>query len=97
MNIMMIPKEVTFIFVVYDDCDVPIGQVIYNTTVAGGEYCSPNEDMILINELLHLPQWTYVGLGKVYVNAFTRLPQDCGVPYCPEVSYEFVLEWSGEA
>lgn len=94
-NIMMIPKEVTFIFVVYDDCDVPIGQVIYETTVAGGEYCSPNEDTILISELLHLPQWTYVGLGKVYVNAFTRLPQDCGVPYCPEVSYEFVLEWSG--
>lgn len=94
-NIMMIPKEVTFIFVVYDDCDVPIGQVIYNTTVAGGEYCSPNEDTILISELLHLPQWTYVGVGKVYVSAFTRLPQDCGVPYCPEVSYEFSLEWSG--
>lgn len=93
-NIMMIPKEVTFIFVVYDDCDVPIGQTIMDYTIGAGVFCTPNEETFDLTAI-HLPQWTYVGVGKVYVSAFTMLPQNCGVAYCPEISTTFGLEWSG--
>jgi len=93
-NIMMIPKEVTFIFVAYDDCDVPIGQTIMEYTIDPGVFCTPNKDEIELTAI-HLPQWTYVGVGKVYVSAFTTLPQQCGVAYCPELSTTFGIEWSG--
>jgi len=90
-NIMWIPRSVSLVFVVYDDCDVPIGQIILNTTIPGGQFCSPKIVSIVIPDFVHLPQWTYVGRGKVYVSAFTRLPEACGVPYCPEFSYTFAL------
>jgi len=93
-NIMMIPKEVTLIFVAYDDCDVPIGQTVMNFTIDPGVFCTPRIETFDLTAI-HLPQWTYVGVGKVYVSAFTTLPQQCGVAYCPEISTTFGLEWSG--
>jgi len=94
-NIMWIDKEVTLVIVIYDDCDVPIGKIITGQVIEGGVYCSPHKETIKIIPGIHLPQWTYVGTGKVYVSAYTTLPSLCGVPYCPEVSAEFLLEWSG--
>jgi len=94
-NIMFIEKEVTIVAVAYDDCDVPIGQVIVkDVLVPGGSYCHPYYLPVPLPGI-HVPQWTYVGVGKLYVSAFTRLPRLCGVAYCPEVSAQFLLEWRG--
>ena len=92
-NIMWIDKVVTLVVVVYDDCDVPIGQIVKTVTVTGGEWCNPYERDIEILDAIHVPQHTYVGTGKIYVSAFTDLPHNCGIPYCPEVSHEFALVW----
>jgi len=95
-NIMWIPKNVTLVAVAYDDCDVPIGQVIVPITVPGGRYCNPYHMYVEIYPGIHVPQWTYVGTrGKLYVSAFTTLPRLCGVAYCPEISKTFKLEWRG--
>ena len=92
-NIALMPKWVCFVAVVYDDCDVPIGQVDWWQEAQPGEYCSPNYGSIYFE--VHVPQWAYVGVGKVYVSAFTALPRDCGVAYCPEASTTIMLEWRG--
>ena len=85
-NIGWVNRSVTLIVVVYDECDVPIGQVIDVFTIeeAPSVLCSE----LVTNRILelHIPKWAYVGAkGKVYANAFTDLPRDCGIPYCPEV------------
>jgi len=87
-NIAWVPRNVTVIVVVYDECDVPLGQVIL-------EFNMPEADDVLCSSIsvektlcIYIPKWAYVGVGKVYANAFTDLPQDCGIPYCPEVSIQ---------
>jgi hypothetical protein len=35
---------------------------------------------------LQIPQWTYVGVGAVFANAYTNLPELNRVPCCPEES-----------
>jgi hypothetical protein len=94
-NIMWIEKELTLVVVIYDDCDVPIGQVIVRKYVQGGAFCDPHYETVQILNAIHLPQWTYVGVGKVYVSAYTGLPSECGVPYSPEISKTFIINWSG--
>jgi len=90
-SISWIPKHLTLIAVIYDDCDVPIGQWVINTVIDPGAYCSPNHELIVVYCHLPVPQWAYVGQGKIYVSAFTALPRDCGIPYCPEVSRTFSI------
>jgi len=93
-NIMFIKKELTLVAVAYDDCDVPIGQVIVDLWVPGGYFCHPYY-MNIILPAIHIPQWTYVGVGKLYVSAFTALPKDCGAAYSPELGpLNFKLEWA---
>jgi len=85
-NIGWVPRNVTVIVVVYDECDVPVGQEIleFNMPAAPNVLCS---NISVTRELcIPIPKWAYVGVGKVYANAFTHLPQDCGIPYCPEAS-----------
>ena len=91
-NIAWIPRNVTVIVVIYDDCDVPIGQVVIpdlEIPAAPAELCS--EKVISVFPELHIPKWAYIGAGKVYANAFTALPQDCGIPYCPEVMFPILI------
>jgi hypothetical protein len=84
-NIGWVNRTVYLIVVVYDECDVPIGQVIDVFTIdeAAAVLCSEFVTTRILE--LHVPKWAYVGFGKVYANAFTNLPRDCGIPYCPEV------------
>jgi hypothetical protein len=35
---------------------------------------------------LHVPGWTYRGMGTIYANIYTDAPQAGGVPVCPESS-----------
>ena len=92
-NIAWMDKSVTFVVTVYDDGDVPIGQKIADVTISKGAFCSPLSFEIILYDAIHVPQHAYVGIGKVYVSAFTALPSECGVPYCPEKSDTFLIKF----
>ena len=78
------------ILVVYDENQVPIGQEIIQQSVANGEFCSPYVTTICISLLI--PKYAYVGAGTGYINAFTAIPSECGLPWCPEVSDSFLIQ-----
>lgn len=91
-NIAWLERLVWMTIVVYDECDVPIGQVVWNFTIeAAPHYLCSNFTTTQIRSL-HVEKWAYVGMGMVYANAYTALPFDCGIPYCPEKSYEIYIE-----
>ena len=81
-NLAMTPRNVTLGIVIYDELDVPIGSV-YATyiNVPPGE---TELDRLPILVSIHIPEWAYIGMGTVYVNAFTKLPAECGICWCPE-------------
>ena len=79
-NIAFSSKTAALAVVVYDERDVPIGHVLLdNWSVSPGTI-----EVFIVG--VQIPEWAYVGLGTVYANAFTDLPQLYGTPYCPEVS-----------
>jgi len=84
-NIAMIRKIATFTIVIYDNCKVPIGIVVITMMLPPGE----SEVTVIVG--IHVPKWTFIGLSTVYVNAYTKMPQLCGVPYCPEMSAMFTV------
>ena len=92
-NIALIPKHVWFVVTVYDDGDVPIGQTIASVTIPAGVFCTPYTFENGFFDAILVPQHAYVGVGKVYVSAFTALPKDGGVPYCPEKSTQFRIKY----
>jgi hypothetical protein len=81
-NLAMTPRNVTITIVIYDALGVPIGTAVTKySNVPPGE---TELDRVPILVSINIPEWAYVGFGMVYVNAFTKLPWDCGVCYCPE-------------
>lgn len=91
-SIAWIDRDVWVIVVAYDDCDVPIGQWIHNTTIPGeATFCHPYAFNITLTDAIEVPQYAYVGIGKVYVSAFTAIPSLCGTPYCPELGDTFTI------
>lgn len=83
-NIAFVSKIATFTIVAYDEQSVPIGHVVLHSWVIP----SGTSQFFIID--LQIPKWAYVGVATVYANAYTNLPQLCGVPYCPEVSTTFI-------
>lgn len=96
-NIALIQKHYALVITVYDDCEVPIGKIVLDDYAEAGVYCSPAyiHVHILPEVGIPIPDWAYVGIGNVYVSAFTAMPMDCGVPYCSEGSATFMLSWAG--
>jgi len=84
-NIAFTSTITTFTLAVYDECDVPIGHVVLQDWLI-----SPGTTEIFIIGL-QIPKWAYVGIGTVYANAYTDLPQFYGTPYCPEISTTFTI------
>ena len=84
-NIAKVDKVVTLIISAYDKHSVHIGQIVLQDWVI-----SPCTSVHFIGDLL-IPNWTRVGMGMVYVNAYTAQPQQSGIPYCPEVSTAFEI------
>jgi len=77
-NWAMTPRNATITVVIYDELGVPVGTNVINFVDIPGETAVSQITSIII------PNWAYVGYGNVYVNAFTKLPWECGVCYCPE-------------
>jgi hypothetical protein len=89
-NIMQIPKTVIFTFTILDTLLDPIADMVMEKTVLEGEYCNPYYDNLTVT--IHIPKWTHVGPGAtVYVNAFSALPSECGLIFCPEISISFTI------
>lgn len=84
-NIRKVSLPVTITVVIYDNCKVPIGIMVINLMVP------PGESVIVVIVGIHVPKWAFLGLSTVYVNAYTAMPQLCGVPYCLEKSATITL------
>jgi len=87
-SISLITRVTTMTVVVYDECGVPIGQIVI--TAWEIEARATVEYITVIG--IHVPSWAFVGKATVYANAFTDLPSANGVPYCPEKDAEFLIE-----
>jgi len=68
---------------VYDGNIVSLGAPTLVTIIGPGTYTG-----FFIADI-YIPDWANLGVGTVYVSAFTGLPRDYGVPYCPEKSNTF--------
>jgi len=83
-NIAMTPRNVTFTAVIYDELNVPIGSMMWVREVPPGD---STEYLVTI----FIPEWAFVGWGKVYFNCYTKDPWLCGIPYCPENSEDIKI------
>jgi PKD repeat protein len=84
-SISFTSKMATLTIVVYDECGVPIGQVTLQ------HLSVPPETSTIFIIGLPIPKWAFLGVGNIYVNAYTDLPQSGGTPYCPEISTTFMI------
>ncbi|MEM2518353.1 MAG: CARDB domain-containing protein [Candidatus Bathyarchaeia archaeon] len=85
-NIAMTCKNVTLGIVVQDEVNHFVSSLeIVNLEIP------PNEKTVFIYCKLNIPKETCVGKAKVLVSAFTALPSQNGVPYCPSISNEFFV------
>lgn len=84
-NIAFTSKMTTLTVVVYDECGVPFGQVIPQ------HWRIPPEASSIFIIGLPIPKWALLGVGSIYANAYTDLPQFGGTPYCPEISAAFMI------
>jgi hypothetical protein len=85
-NIRNVPITLTLTVTIYDVASVPIATSYVQVTVPAGSTTTAAAIDLTI------PSWSYVGLGTVYVNALTQLPQNNGVPYCPENSVQITIQ-----
>jgi hypothetical protein len=91
-NIMFIQKPVLFVATVYDICDVPIASYwIQMTALPSVRYDTPY--YFTFNMTVTVPAWAYVGIGHVYVDAYTTWPSAWGEAYSPEVSNTINIKW----
>jgi PKD repeat protein len=86
-NIAKTTKNPLITVVVYDALGVPIGMVEIPA------WNIPPESSKSLGVDIDIPMSAFISLpaGSVYANAFTDLPQNNGVPYCPEASSTFQI------
>ena len=76
-NIRSISITTIMTFTIYDEANVPV-------TLASTAFSAPSQAITSITLSSTIPSWAFVGLGKIYVDAYTALPSNGGVAYCPE-------------
>jgi parallel beta-helix repeat protein len=84
-TICQAPINVCALAVVVDELGVPIGQDIFNYTIAG---------RTIQNSFLFLgtiPKWAFLGTGTVYGGLFSADPRYGGTAFCPEKTVKFLL------
>jgi len=85
-NIAMTEKKTTLAVTIYDY----LGTYV-NATELNNFAVQPNETLVYTYLFLFIPKSAYTGRATVYACAYTALPSDHGVPYCPEVSKYFLI------
>jgi len=91
----MQPLNAVLTVTVYDELGFFLGHDVYTLTNFGwGEYDHYGEFFTGSHTFaITMPSYAMVGPNaKVYANAFTKVPWEGGVPYCPEVSATFKIE-----
>jgi len=84
-NVALVSKTATFTVTIYDENNVPIGQVIlHNCVLTPG----PAKTFLFNTKI---PRWAFVGSGVAFANAYTDLPYLGGVPWYPEQSTIFLI------
>ncbi|UCG45557.1 MAG: PKD domain-containing protein [Candidatus Bathyarchaeota archaeon] len=84
-NIAYSSRTATLALAIYDECCVPIGHVVLDRQLIS----SGIAELFIIG--MPIPEWAYVGLGRIYASVFTDLPQHYGTPYCPEAFITFLI------
>jgi hypothetical protein len=87
-NIDWVTVKATMILVVYDNNEVPIGQVLVTIYVPGPITLGSLTTTYYIG--LTIPKYAYVGASMGYINLLTGLPALGGLAFCPEVSASFL-------
>jgi len=85
-NIGMTEKKTTLAVTIYD-C---LGTYV-NATELNNFAVQPNGTLVYTYLFLFIPKSACTGRATVYACAYTALPSDKGVPYCPEVSKYFII------
>ncbi|MEM2463576.1 MAG: CARDB domain-containing protein, partial [Candidatus Bathyarchaeia archaeon] len=85
-NIAMTEKNVTLAAVIFDELNFPVSSLIISNIEI-----QPNEKTVFLYAKLNIPKWAFPGEAKVYVSAFTALPSQNVVAYCPSVSTGFYI------
>ena len=88
-NIAMMNKTATLTIVVQDKQGTPFPQkvVFENFTL------TPGDTYFYIYCTLRIPEWAALGEALLIASAFTVLPEEGGVPWCPGVSTSFLITW----
>lgn len=84
-NIAYTSKDVFITIVLHDECNVPIGLQTIDFTV------DPNNGLTSTSTLT-IPDWAFVGTGKVCVNIYNKPPTSGGTPMCPEGTAIFIIQ-----
>jgi hypothetical protein len=90
-NWAMTPRNATITTVIYDELGVPIGTWVVTVHDIPGMGQTETPAITYVASGISIPSWAYVGTGNVYANAFTKLPWECGVCYCPEASTIIII------
>ena len=81
-NNASVDKNVTLTVVVYDEFNLPIGQLALHLV-------APAHTSVVRVLDWKIPSWAFLGDTTAYANAFTDLPSNGGIAYCPEISAPF--------
>jgi len=84
-NIAYTSKSVFVTIVLHDECNVPIGLQTIDFTV-------DHDDGVTSMSTLTIPDWAFVGSGKVYINIYNKPPASGGTPMCPEGTAIFIIQ-----
>jgi hypothetical protein len=92
INIAYVNVWAQFAITLYDVESYPIGFMTFGLVVPGRTY--PDGPIVPYDMgpyTFTIPMWAYVGLGAVFMNAYTNLPSECGLPYGPEEVVYFAI------
>jgi len=84
-NVALVSKAATFTVAIYDEHNVPIGQIILHNCIL-----TPGSAKTFLFDI-KIPRWASVGSGAAFADAYTDLPYLGGVPWCPEKSTTFLI------
>lgn len=85
-NIAMTDKTATLTITIYDSLNTPI-----NSTEINDFVIQPNETLVYAYSFLYIPKNASLGYATVYAGALMTSIGVTNVPYCPEVSTQFLI------
>jgi len=85
-NIAFTTRNALLTINIYDECNVTVGLAYLQLAVPVGTH-----EFSLLQLGVKLPEWCFIGRAKVFACALTDTASNNGVPYCPEISTEFLI------